>query len=47
MARPVEKREHIERGVVEVVARKGLRGTTIQDIASEAHVSPSSIDTST
>lgn len=40
MARPVEKREHIERGVVEVVARKGLRGTTIQDIADEAGVSP-------
>ena len=39
MARPVEKREHIERGIVEVVARKGLRGTTIQDIASEAGVS--------
>lgn len=39
MARPVEKREHIERGIVEVVARKGLRGTTIQDIASEARVS--------
>ncbi len=40
MARPIEKREHIERGVVEVVARKGLRGTTIQDIANEANVSP-------
>lgn len=39
MARPVEKRENIERGIVEVVARKGLRGTTIQDIASEARVS--------
>ena len=39
MARPIEKREHIERGIVEVVARKGLHGTTIQDIASEAHVS--------
>jgi AcrR family transcriptional regulator len=40
MARPIEKREHIERGVVEVIARKGLRGTTIQDIANEANVSP-------
>jgi AcrR family transcriptional regulator len=40
MARPIEKREHIERGVVEVVARKGLRGTTIQDIADAAKVSP-------
>lgn len=40
MARPIEKRKHIERGVVEVVARKGLRGTTIQDIADEANVSP-------
>ncbi|MBU0616401.1 MAG: TetR/AcrR family transcriptional regulator [Planctomycetes bacterium] len=40
MARPIEKREHIERGVVEVVARKGLRGTPIQDIADEANVSP-------
>lgn len=40
MARPIEKREHIERGVVEVVARKGLRGTTIQDIADAANVSP-------
>jgi len=40
MARPIEKREHIEKGVVEVVARKGLRGTTIQDIADGASVSP-------
>jgi AcrR family transcriptional regulator len=40
MARPIEKRRHIERGVVEVLARKGLRGTTIQDIADEANVSP-------
>ena len=40
MARPIEKREHIERGVVEVIARKGLHGTTIQDIANEASVSP-------
>ncbi|MCK4340926.1 MAG: TetR/AcrR family transcriptional regulator [Phycisphaerae bacterium] len=40
MARPIEKREHIERGVVEVIARKGLRGTTIQNIADAASVSP-------
>jgi AcrR family transcriptional regulator len=40
MSRPIEKREHIERGVVEVIARKGLRGTTIQDIAAAAGVSP-------
>ena len=40
MARPIEKRGHIERGVVEVVARQGLRGTTIQDIAEAARVSP-------
>ncbi len=40
MARPIRKREQIERGVVEVVARNGLRGTTIQDIASAAGVSP-------
>ena len=40
MARPIEKREHIERGVVQVVAAKGLRGTTIQDIAGAAGVSP-------
>ncbi len=40
MARPVEKRDHIERGVLEVVARKGLHGTTIQDIADAANVSP-------
>lgn len=40
MARPIEKREHIEKGVVEVIARKGLRGTTIQDIALAAGVSP-------
>lgn len=40
MARPIEKREHIERGVVRVVAEKGLRGTTIQDIADAAKVSP-------
>ena len=39
MARPIQKRGDIERGVVEVVARKGLRGTTIQDIADEARVS--------
>lgn len=40
MARPIEKRAHIERGVVEMVAAKGLRGTTIQDIADAARVSP-------
>ena len=40
MARPIEKRELIEKGVVEVIARKGLRGTTIQDIALAAGVSP-------
>ena len=40
MARPIEKREHIERAVVAVVARKGLHGVTIQDIAIEAGVSP-------
>lgn len=40
MARPVEKRKLIEEGVVRVVAEKGLRGTTIQDIAEAANVSP-------
>ena len=40
MARPIEKRENIEKGVVEVIAHKGLRGTTIQDIALTAGVSP-------
>jgi AcrR family transcriptional regulator len=40
MARPVTKREDIEHGVVEVVARKGLGATTIQDIARAAEVSP-------
>ncbi len=40
MARPVQKRQDIERGVVEAVAVKGLRGTTIQDIADAAGVSP-------
>ncbi|MBI5863585.1 MAG: TetR/AcrR family transcriptional regulator [Planctomycetes bacterium] len=40
MARPIEKREFIEKGVVEVVARKGLHATTIQDIAAAAKVSP-------
>jgi len=40
MARPIRKREQIERGVVEVVARKGLMGTTIQEIADAARVSP-------
>lgn len=39
MARPIEKRQHIERAVVEVVARKGLPATTIQDIAVAATVS--------
>ncbi|MBK9119140.1 MAG: TetR/AcrR family transcriptional regulator [Phycisphaerales bacterium] len=40
MARPVEKREHIEHGMLTVVARKGLRGSTIQEIAEAASVSP-------
>lgn len=40
MSRPVEKRKFIEEGVVRVVAEKGLRGTTIQDIAEAANVSP-------
>lgn len=40
MARPIRKREHIEAAVVEVVADKGLRGCTIQDIAQAAGVSP-------
>ena len=40
MARPIQKRENIERGVVEVVAEKGLGATTIQDIAAAAGVSP-------
>ena len=40
MARPIQKREDIERGVVEVVAEKGLGATTIQDIAAAAGVSP-------
>jgi AcrR family transcriptional regulator len=40
MARPVEKRVNIERGVVEVIARKGLHATTIQDIANASSVSP-------
>ena len=40
MARPIVKREFIERGVLKVVSRKGLSGTTIQDIAQEAQVSP-------
>src|SRR5215813_10774106 len=40
MARPIEKRDSIERGVVEVVAQKGLSATTIQDIADAASVSP-------
>ncbi len=40
MARPIQKREDIERGVVEVVAENGLGATTIQDIAAAAGVSP-------
>lgn len=40
MARPIEKRAHIEKGVVEVIARKGLHATTIQDIANASSVSP-------
>jgi AcrR family transcriptional regulator len=40
MARPIEKRRFIEEGVVRVVAEKGLKGTTIQDIADAAKVSP-------
>ncbi|MBW7906474.1 MAG: TetR/AcrR family transcriptional regulator [Phycisphaerae bacterium] len=40
MARPVQKRLDIERGVLQVVAKKGLNATTIQDIALEARVSP-------
>jgi AcrR family transcriptional regulator len=40
VARPILKRKDIERGFLEVVARKGLRGTTIQDIAETASVSP-------
>lgn len=40
MARPILKRESIEHGVVEVIARQGLHATTIKDIAREAQVSP-------
>ncbi len=40
MSRPIEKRANIERGVVEVVCRKGLHATSIQDIADAAQVSP-------
>lgn len=40
MARPIEKKSAIERGVVTVVAAKGLQGTTIQDIAVASDVSP-------
>ena len=40
MARPIQKRENIERGVVQVVAEKGLGATTIQDIAAASGVSP-------
>lgn len=39
MARPIEKREQIEKAVIDVVARKGLPATTIQDIATAAGVS--------
>jgi AcrR family transcriptional regulator len=39
MARPVQKRLDIERGVLQVVSKKGLSATTIQDIALEAGVS--------
>lgn len=40
MARPIQKRADIETAVVEVVGRKGLHATTIQDIAVAADVSP-------
>jgi AcrR family transcriptional regulator len=40
VARPIEKRAHIERGVIEVVSKKGLAATTIQDIAQASGVSP-------
>ncbi len=40
MARPIRKRQDIERGVVAVIAEKGVRGATVQDIASAARVSP-------
>ena len=40
MSRPPLKREDLEHAVIEVVADKGLRGATIQDIAGAAGVSP-------
>ncbi len=40
MARPIEKRGSIEEGLIRAVGREGLLGTTIQDIAEEAGVSP-------
>ncbi|TWT44665.1 HTH-type transcriptional repressor Bm3R1 [Phycisphaerae bacterium RAS1] len=39
MARPIEKRAFIERGVVAVVAERGLHAVTIQDIARASGVS--------
>lgn len=40
MARPAGKRAVIERSVVEVIAKKGLAATTVQDIAFASQVSP-------
>ena len=40
LARPIEKRDQIEHAVLDVVARKGLHATTVQDIANAADVSP-------
>lgn len=40
MSRPSSKKQQIEAALVEVVVRKGLSGTSIQDIAEEAGVSP-------
>lgn len=40
MARPIEKRAHIERAVLDLVAQRGLHGTSIQSIADAAGVSP-------
>lgn len=40
MSRPSSKKQQIEAALVEVVIRKGLSGTSIQDIAQEAGVSP-------
>lgn len=39
MARPIQKRDAIEQAVVHVVAKHGLHGSTIQDIAESANVS--------